>query len=339
MIRWSFSLLDSEDRPLGDLDGVTGGSVEIVAQSPLGGSGSLSLDGGQDIDWMSHRIQAVFHDGDASWKVGTYLLSSPTEKHDDGTAGLSYEVGLLTKMNIISEDTVGDRFSVTAGTLVIPTVVALIESTGESRIAVTASDSALTSSLTWKAGTSKLTIINDLLQAVGYWSLWCDGSGQFRVEPYRNPADRPVAFEFTHGEASVHFPDWEREQDNSSVPNRFIAIGRGDEEEPPLVGVARNDNPDSPYSYQARGRWITATEEGVEGDSQEVFDQYAARKLRDAMTPVARLAVRHAMLNLDPNSLVAFTPEDGVRRLATVQRMSMSFTFDTDVSAEWRELL
>lgn len=336
MNRWSFRLLDSEDRPLGDLDGVTGGSAEIVAQSVLGGSGNLSLDHRRDIDWMSHRVQAVFHDGDVSWPVGTYLLSSPKETHTP--FGVTYDVGLLTKMNIPSEDTVEDRFSVTTGTPIIPTVVSLLESTGETRIAVTESDSALTAALTWDAGTPKLTIINDLLQAAGYWSLWCDGSGLFRVEPYTNPADRPVSFHFEHGEASVHFPDWEREQDHTSVPNRFVAVGQGDEDEPPLVGVATNEDPESPYSYQSRGRWITATEDGVEGETQAIFDQYAARKLREAMTPVARLNVTHAMLNLDPNGLVAFTPEDGVRRLATIQRMSMNFTFDTDISAEWRQV-
>ncbi|MGU3424036.1 hypothetical protein ACLBWV_03800 [Microbacterium paraoxydans] len=334
---WSFELLDSEDRPLGTLDGVTGGSGEIVAQSALGGSGSLDIDHRQDIDWMRHRVRALFTAGDSSWPMGTYLLSSPTENHTE--VGVSYSVGLLTKMNVPNEDTVEGRYTLPAGTAIIPTVVALIESTGEKRIAATASAAALTSGLTWEAGASKLTIINDLLQAAGYWSLWCDGSGLFRVEPYVDPASRPVAFEFEHGEKSLHFPDWNREQDHTSVPNRFVAVGQGDEEAPPLVGVATNENPDSPYSFQQRGRWITATEEGVEAASQAVIDQYAARKLIDAMTPVSRLAVTHAMLALDPNDLVAFTPEDGRRRLATVQRMSFSFTFDTDVQAEWREVL
>lgn len=335
---WSFELLDSEDRPLDTLDGVTGGSAEIVAQSPLGGSGALELDDRQDmsIDWMRHRIRAIFSDGETSWPVGTFLLTSPVENHTE--VGLTYSVGLLTKMNVPHEDTVEDRYTLPVGAAIIPTVVALLESTGETRIAVTASAATLTSGLTWEAGTSKLTIINDLLQAAGYWSLWCDGSGLFRVEPYVDPASRPVAFEFEHGERSLHFPDWNREQDHTSVPNRFVAVGQGDEEAPPLVGVATNEDPESPYSYQSRGRWITATEEGVEATSQAVIDQHAARRLMDAMTPVSRLAVTHAMLPLDPNDLVAFTPEDGRRRLATVQRMTCSFKFDTDMQAEWREV-
>lgn len=337
MIGWSFELLDSTDRPLGALDGVTGGKAEIVAQSILGGSGSLELDHRQDIDWMSHRVQAIYSNGTKSWPVGTYLLSSPREQHSAFT--VTYDVGLLTKMNVIAEDTIEERYSLTAGATVIPAVTELITSTGETRLAVTDSDSTLNAALTWEAGTSKLTVINDLLQAAGYWSLWCDGSGLFRVEPYTNPADRNVSFEFAHGETSIHFPDWDREQDMTSVPNKFIAIGQGDEEEPPFIGVATNEDPDSPFSYPRRGRWIPEVEEGVEGTTQAVFDQYAAKKLAEAMDPVARLNVTHAMLDLSPNALVGFTPEDGVRRLATVQRMSMDFAFDTDIDAEWREVL
>lgn len=336
MTGWAFKLLDRRDSELHDLDGVTGGSAEVVAQSVLGGSGSMSIDGDQGIDWMSHRVQAIFTDGDTSWPFGTYLFASPTENHTE--FGVTYQVQLLSKMKIVAEDTVESRYSLPAGTVVVPVVVALITSTGETRIAATASTTALTSPLTWEAGTSKLTIINDLLQAIGYWSLWCDGAGQFRVQPYLNPASRPVAFNFEHGERSLHFPEWDREQDLTSVPNRFIAVGQGSDTAAPLVGVATNEDPNSPYSFQRRGRWITATEEGVEGTSQAVFDQYAARKLRDAMDPVARLAVTHALMELEPNDLVAFTPEDGRQRLATVQRMSVSLTFDTDVKAEWREV-
>jgi hypothetical protein len=338
MLRWSFTLLDAKDRPLRSLDGVKGGSADIVAQSTLGGSGKLNLDHrGQDIDWMSHRVQAWFHNGDDSWPVGTYLLTSPTEKHT-GTV-LGYEVGLLTKMIILDEDKVEERFSLDVGDPVLPAVLGLIESTGETRIAVTPSDSVRTAAYTAEAGTSKLAIINELLGSIGYWALWCDGSGQFRVEPYVDPALRRVAFEFVHGAQSLHFPDWDREQNLSDVPNRIILTTRGDQDTPGLVGVAKNEDPTSPFSFQARGnRWIGPPAETVEAESQAVIDQLAGRKLADLMNPVSRLKVTHAMLNLDPNQLVGFTPEDGVRRLATIQRMSMSFDKFTDITAEWREV-
>jgi len=331
--------LDNADHPLRRLDGVTGGDVKLQALTRLGGSASLGLDDrGQDIDWMSHRVQAVYDPGIAgvdAWPVMTMLFTSPTMTRQDGLT--AYSVDLLPKLAVIDEDATEGRYSLAAGTNIIDEVVALIQSTGENRISATPSDKVLANPQTWDAGESKLTIVNDLLSSAGYWSLWCDGSGLFRVEPYLAPADRPVAYRFEAGAASIHKPGWEREQDLSSVPNRYVVVGQGTDEAPPLIGVALNEDPESPFSFQARGRWITRTETGVEGADQSVFDQLAQRRLRDAMSPVGKLSVVHAPVPLEPNERVAFrTPTWDAD--ATIQNMSYSFAWDTQVTAEWREI-
>lgn len=342
MQRWEFMLLDAKDRDLRLLDGVTGGRCEIVAQSTLGGSGSLTLDEkGQGIDWMSHRVRATFivetSKGRTDWIVGTWLFASPKVLHSD-SGPVTYETGLLTKMNVPAEDTVEQAFSLAVGAPVIPAVVGLLQSTGETRIAVTPSDAVRTAEYTVEAGTSKLKIINELLGSVGYWSLWCDGSGQFRIEPYTDPASRPVARKFEHGLKSIHLPEWTREQNLTDVPNRIVLRTHGDADTPALVGVAVNDDPDSPFSFVNRGgRWIGPEAETVEAESQDVIDQLAARKLADAMHPVSRITISHMPVPLNPNDLVKFIPEDGATRLATVQRMAVNFSPFTDVDAEWRE--
>lgn len=338
--RWVFELLDSEDNPIDLLDGVTGGGVSVVAASRLGGSGSLTVDDrGQNIDWLSNRVRVTYNpgiSGVAAWPVATMLFTSPTLRVVDGLQ--SYSVDLLSKLAVIDEDTVDGVYSLEAGTPIIAAVVELIQSAGESRISVTPSDATLRNSIVFDAAESKLTIINTLLEAAGYWSLWCDGGGQFRVEPYVAPRDRAVSFVFAAGEASIHKPVWEREQDLASVPNKFQVVGEGSETDAPLVGVAVNEDPDSIFSIPSRGRTITASETGVEGADQAVFDQLAQRRLLDAMSPVARLKASHAIVPLEPNQVVAFRPK-GFSVLASVQRMDFSFEFDAQCDAEWRELL
>lgn len=332
--RWEHWLLNELDEPISRLDGVVGGSVTLQGLTRLGGHGTLDLDDrGHEIDWMRHRVQSVYSTGSESWPVSTMMLSSPTENYS--SVGLSYSVGLLPKTQVIDEDAYDHSFSVAAGANIINTAVSVLESTGETRIAVTPSSAVLSNPQAWDAGESKLTIINELLEAAGYWSLWCDGSGQFRVEPYVNPADREPAYEFVQGEHAVHMADWVREQDLSSVPNRFVAVGQGDDETPPLVGVAENHDPNSPFSFQARGRWITRTETGVEAVSQRVIDDLAQRRLLGLMSPVEHVQVTHAVLPLNPNDAVLFT-DSGYSQKLTVQNMSIPFTFDADVSAEWR---
>lgn len=334
---WRYTLLDAEDRPLGRLLGVSGGRCEVVAASRLGGSAQLTIDDrGQTIDWMSHRVQIIYDPGIAGadpWPVGVFLFTSPsTVRRDDR---VTHSVDLLPKMVVPDEDTVEERFSLAAGTPIIATVVALLESTGETQIAATTSPATLTSGMVWEAGESKLTIINNLLDAAGYWALWCDGSGQYRVEPYVPPLERPLSWRFAAGEAAIHEPGWSREQDLANVPNRYVVTGSGSDDTPALSAVATNEDPESPYSYQARGRWITRTETGAEG-SQAVLNLLAQRRLTDAMGPVAKLSVTHAVLPLDPNALVEFRPH-GHEALATVQRMSYELTFNGQCRAEWRE--
>lgn len=339
--RWSFELLNAQDQKIRDLVGVTGGKAEIVAQSSIGGSAHIKLDQrGQAIDWLNHRVRAVFHDGATSWPVGTYMFTSPTEGHDEFRV-TGFDIGLKTKMNVPLEDKTDGRFTVAAGANAVQAAADLLLSTGETRIAVTSSPKTLNGPMTFEEAVPKLEVINKLLEYAGYWSLWCDGSGLFRVEPYVDPASRPIAYDFQHGDESVHFPDWSHTRDMSSVPNKAIVTGQRHGDDPPLRGIATDTDPASPFSYQNRGkggqgRWIVYSETGVEAESQAVIDQIAERRLADRRDPVSLLRVSHAMLDLEPNQLVAFTPEDGGRRLATVQRMSMAFEPFTDITAEWR---
>ncbi|MGW9021257.1 hypothetical protein ACWGOE_07235 [Leucobacter chromiiresistens] len=337
--RWRYMLLDATDVPLRAIDGVSGGSCEVAATTRLGGSASLTIDErGQEIDWMSHRVQIIYDPGirgiDA-WPIATMMFTSPKTKSTSTRP--VHEVALLSKMAIIDEDSVAQRFSLAAGTPIIPTVVSLIQSTGETRIAVTDSDATLSNPMVWDAAESKLTIINDLLAAAGYWSLWCDGGGQYRVESYIAPADRAVAFTFEAGDVAIHASGWDREQDLSSVPNRYVVVGSGSDSAPALSAEAVNENPDSPFSIQNRGgRVITRSETGVEG-SLQVLQALAERRLRDAMSPVAKLSVSHAIVPLNPNDVVDFRPRGHSAR-ATIQRMSYGLTFDGQCSAEWREI-
>lgn len=336
---WSYMLLDSSDTPIREMREVAGGSAEIVALSRLGGSARLALrDLGQDIDWLKHRVQVTYDPGVPgfpAWNIGTFMLSSPTEVYSAG--GRAWDVAMLPKTQILDEDAVDGTLSYPAGTNYVAAAVGLIESTGESKIAVTDSDLVSSGPLVFEAGTPKLTIINELLEAAGYWSLWVDGSGQFRVEPYVSPGDRATSIDFRDEKGALHSVEWERVQDQSSVPNRAVVVASTDGEEPPLIGVAENRDPESLYSFQSRGRWITRTEEGVEAADQTVVDQLAQRRLADAMNPVGHLTVSHLMLPLDPNEVVQFIHGTYSGR-ASIQRMSFDFTAGALCSAEWREV-
>jgi hypothetical protein len=326
---YRFTLLDGDDREVGALEGVTGGSVTLSATTRLRGEGELQVtDLGQMVDWQTARVRVDYvmrtAQGDREWPVGVFMVAAPTVEHSG--AGASRRVSLLGKLKILDEDMVEQTYSVPAGTVVTSRVEELVRSAGEDRVAVTGSEAVTASMMTWPPGTPKLTICNDLLDSVNYWALWVDGSGQFRVEPYTRPVARPRVWEFAEGAVAIHLPAWSEDQDIASVPNRVVLVGQGDAAGEALVGVATNEDPASPYSYQSRGRWVTHTEEGVEADSQATLTGLAQRKLVDLSTPASTLSISHMPIPLNPNEAVSFHSQGRVVSRGIVQTVKYDLT-------------
>ncbi|MBL3682645.1 hypothetical protein D3229_09915 [Leucobacter aridicollis] len=317
---------------------MTGGGVELAALSRLGVSGSIEIDErGQDIDWLTARVQHVYDpgvEGVEPWPVATMRFTSPRDRHT--SFGVSYSVELLSKLSILDSASPGAFYSLAEGTRIIDTVVSLIQSTGEKRIAVTPSDKTLPNQMVFDPASTILTIINELLKAAGYWSLWVDGAGVYRVEPYEDPSQRPESHRFENGDAQVRFPDWEREQDLSNVPNVYRVYREGSDEDDGIEGVYRNEDEESPFSIPRRG-FIIERSESAEVETVEEAVELATRRLRDAMSVVGRITASHAPLPLNPNEVIRHI--DGTTDVrCTIQSMSLSFETGTECRAEWREV-
>lgn len=290
-------LLTRTEAPKGVLDGYDvdhPGSLNWIANASVKGGGQIPVvDTGQDVDWLNDRFRPVLViDGVGEFPLGVFLASEKPET--GGDTARSWTVGLLDKTTIPDQDAVESTYSLDAGTVITDAVVDLIASTGETNMAITPSSATLSGALVWEAGTTKLQIINDLLDAANYFSLYCDGSGQFRAEPYVRPAARPILWEFLDGDKSIYDPNYTRDVDLFSIPNKVIVVGVGDGTAPALTSTATNEDPFSPYSYPSRGRWITRTYTGVEIADQATLDEYAQRRLIEATTPTANVTVAHA---------------------------------------------
>lgn len=329
-------LLTRTDEKKSEITTATGGSVEFTQNTRLRGSGSLTLVDAEDVDWLSDRVRVSYQIDGGSIGLGVWLLSAPTMRSQGDSK--VWDIDLLSKLSILDEDAVDRPFSLPPGTVVTRAVEDLIVSAGETNLSVTGSTEKTTSALVWEAGTPKLTIINDLLASINYFSLWIDGAGQFRVEPYERPGARLLAWEFKPGVDSVHLDAWERDQDTTGVPNRVVVVSQPEGEEEALRAVAENNNPDSPFSFQARGRWVTYVETGVEASSQKVLDSLAQRRLVDRSSPVANIEISNLPLPLNPGDAVSFE-HDGHRVFGVVQKWSMSLEPTALAKTTIREVL
>lgn len=305
---YTVTLLDMDDRVIRRLDGVTGGSVTLSNSTRLRASGSLNLTEACGlIDWMTQRVRIDYTANGVSWGLGVFLLSAPTRSY--GEAGSTWSVDLSSPLAVPDADCVDSTFTVKAGTNLVGLAADILYETGLERLSVTPSSAVATSDMIYDPGKSKLTIVNELLSAAGYWSAHPDGAGQVHLDPYMRPAARGVAYDFREGARAIHLPEWEREQDMAAVPNKVVFVSQGSADKAALVGVAVNEDPSSPYSYPSRGRWIVETRTGVEAADQESITTQARRRLIEVSTPSAAITLQHMPVPIQPNQVVGFTSQ------------------------------
>ena len=302
------TLLDWGDRVIRRLDGVTGGNITLSNSTRLRASGSLNLTQAcGPIDWMTQRVRIDYTANGQTWGLGVFLLSAPTRSY--GETGSTWSVDLSSPLAVPDTDCVDTTFTVKAGTNLVDLAADILYESGLEHLSVTPSPAVSSSDMIYDPGKSKLTIVNELLSAAGYWSAHPDGAGQIHLDPYTRPADRGIVYDFREGARSIHLPEWEREQDMAAVPNKVVFISQGSQDKAALVGVAVNDDSSSPYSYPSRGRWVVETRTGVEAADQESITAQARRRLIDVSTPSAAITLQHMPVPIQPNQVVGFTSQ------------------------------
>lgn len=249
--------------------------------------------------------------------LGTFLPSTPIVTYKDGSQ--TWGVELLDRTSMIAEDFFAHTYSIPAGVNVVDRVWEILRSTGAavgnpppasslpSGVATT-----LTKGRTWEAGTNKLTIVNDILEAAGYMALWADAEGAFRLSKSVAAKNRPVAYEFIDGENCIYRPEFTIEKDIYSIPNKVVMIGQGDSDTAAPVATALNLDRRSPSSFQNRGRWITDITRGVDAESQTELQAKANARLEQLTAAQGVVTIEHGPVpGLRVNQVVRFARRGG----------------------------
>lgn len=250
---------------------------------------------------------------------GTFLLEKASEEWKD--TGRVWKLSLLDRTTVPSQDVVDQSYSVAAGTNILRQVRTILSTCGE-YIAINDSVTITTrSGMAWEAGTSKLKIINDLLDSAGYNSLWMDGTGDLQATPRVLPAERSILYEvlagvpreLVDGSSGIYSPSWKRERDSFGVPNKVIAVqAAGGDDSTALVGQWTNTDPDSPYSYPSRGRWVPHVldsvdcPEGTNAQIQAFLNERARATLIQMSSVQAEVKVTHLPIPVRVGDVLRF---------------------------------
>ena len=302
-----YELLNRFDTYLGDITTVKSARILGSTFNAIKTGGFIEITEDRNIDYLNDRVRLVYRmkvgDAWAEWPLGVFLLASPGRVTDGKSVQRSIE--MYDKLLILYQDKIEQSYTVAEGTAATAAIRTVIEGAGESKINITSSEQELQSPRTWPPGTSRLTIANDLLNSINYFSLYADGNGTYRGEPYVPPGQRSPVWTFADDAEGLYLPDLTLDADYFNVANKVIlAVSNPDAD--PMTAIATNENPDSPFSYQSRGRWITDYRQEEEATSQSVLDAKAARILSEAMQVSETITYEHAWLPVGLNDAVRF---------------------------------
>lgn len=337
---WRVNLLNNQDVVVAELIGVRGGEFEFNVNAAIRGSGSLDY-AGTPIDWNLHRVQPWYRSeagGQAvEWPIGVFLVATPSTQYSDGDRSVSLE--MYDKTKILEDDLIPASYQVAKGTNIITAVRAVLALAGQTRTAFEETSLTLSTAMVWPAGTSRLRIINDLLESANYFAIWVDGDGVFRTGPYLSPSDRGMAWEFEDNERSIYSPDFTHDFDTFDVPNRVIVTGQSDGDTEAPVAVAE-DNSNGPFSIPTRGRVISRYEDGQEASNQSTLNAIAKRLLQSGQQVGSTYSIKHAPIPLEINSVAAFRRNaESVDVMAVVEKVSYNMDPGSLCSSTLREFI
>ena len=321
-------LLTTTDTVLRTLAGVQAdaGQLDLSVAATIRSSGNLATERiGDDVDWLQHRVRVSYVLGDDLVEpLITAIGAAPVEGHT--ATGVSVDVELYDKTLILKDDSFLGHYGLPEGTPILDAIQDVIASTGEAGELVGESDAVLAAPMVWDPGTTKLRICNDLADAAGCFALYCDGWGRYRADTYVPPAARGIAWTFADDTHGLYLPEWTRDLDVSGVPNRYVCVGRSTGDTAALVSVATDEDPDSPFSFQARGRWITRTDTDVEAASQGILDLIAVRRLAEAQMVGETITITHPWLPIRLNDVVLFRHARTGESRGVLQRQTVNLT-------------
>ncbi|MGG4499025.1 hypothetical protein [Brevibacillus reuszeri] len=280
-----YELLDSQNQVKATLLNIQAANIKYNALAQIKRTASFSLLDDGSINFLSDRIKPYallrMPDGGwTEWPLGVFIPTTPPRKADP-TGTIFRDVEAYDLLQVLVDDKVEDRYTVVAGKNYIAEIKVLLDSAGITAQNLTATTKTLPATRDWDPGTTKLQIINDLLGAINYRSLWFDENGIAIAQPYVAAAERASEYTYRDDDDSVIFPEAQQTLDLFSVPNKWVLVV-SEADRPPLVSIYTNNNLGSPTSTISRGRTIVDYRRSQEAADQATLDARAQRIASEA---------------------------------------------------------
>lgn len=245
-------------------DDFQGGSINRQSYANLHATATLSIV--RELPWPNAIVRPymVMNDGTntAKFYLGSYFTNTPARPAWEFP--VTYSVQCYDLLTVLA-DPVGDAFSVGEGQSYLAAVEAILQGRGIVKYYIdqSASGSVLPTDRTWPIDeqTTWLTIVNDLLGAIGYAGVYTDWEGVFRCVQYISPRQRGSEWEYNTDASTSMLGQRESERDFYGAPNRWVFVLSNNTDGPaPTEGAGKYtfvNQFEGDTSVDSRGREIT----------------------------------------------------------------------------------
>ena len=224
---------------------------------------------------------------EAKWALGEFIIYPAMQAENDiNMIELDgYDLG-----KIALDDKNVSRYFVDSTDL-YTTAISSILNTIYTRTDIVTSEDTKSFPQEWEIGTSKIKIVNDLLQGINYNPLHFDEHGVGICNPHIDIFEREIDFTYFADEQSIIVDGISFASDKYDIPNKWIRYTENAEVSY-LVSEYVNDSPENPYSTVSRGRTIVDAEAVEDIADQTTLDAYVARIAAEAMMSTEQIEFR-----------------------------------------------
>lgn len=258
-----------------------------------------------EINWISDEIKPYIVINGTEHPIGVFLPAAVTPTTNRGKETLNVEA--YDRCWLARDNKIENRIYFAAGTKYITALETLLASCGIAAVAVTATDSKLSTARDdWEPGTSYLSIINELLREITYKELWFDANGTAIIEPESVPTARNIRHRFTDQKPDPRnekeigminvYPVISKQTDIYQRPNVITCVCSSPDRSADLSATAENNNPESPLSLQRRGRRIVRFEKVNNIPSQEALEEYVKHRMMENMVTGEEITIQTPLM-------------------------------------------
>lgn len=190
-------------------------------------------------------------------------------------------------------------------------------------IVIDGSSSSIAQNIVAEGDETRLSMVDKILQAIN-WTIYLDGDGTVHITPITNE----IVESFSHDGNDVLEMNVTISNNWADIPNVFRAVGSG------ISSVAKDEDIESRFSIQNRGREIWAQENNVVLSDGEKISEYASRKLKEAQRIVKSIDyTRRFMPGIRISNYVILNyPDQGITGAYKINSQTIDLGYGGQVS-------